>query len=170
MIFRNGFLALILSMAVTFPAAAHVTLEKNSTKPGSFFKTVLKVPHGCDGSPTEKLRVEIPEGIIAVKPMPKPGWQIETTKGKYAKSYAFHGKDVTEGVTAISWTGGSLPDEYYDEFVFSAYAAATLSPKSKLYFKVTQSCADGELEWSEIPAKGTGKELERPAPSLQLVR
>ena len=167
---RSSLAALILSLLATVGAAAHVTLEKDSTKPGSFFKTVLKVPHGCDGSPTEKLRVEIPEGIIAVKPMPKPGWQIEMTKGKYSKSYTFHGKEVAEGVTAISWSGGSLPDEYYDEFVFSAYAAATLSPKSKLYFKVTQSCAAGELEWTEIPGKGIGKELERPAPSLQLVR
>ena len=50
------------------------------------YKAVLKLPHGCDGSPVVKVHVEIPDGVIAVKPMPKPGWQIETKRGPYPRA------------------------------------------------------------------------------------
>ena len=36
------------------------------------------MPHGCSGSPTTAIRVRVPAGIIGVKPMPKPGWQLNT--------------------------------------------------------------------------------------------
>ena len=49
---------------------------------GAPYKAVLRVPHGCEGAATIALRVRIPEGMIAVKPMPKPGWKIDTVSGK----------------------------------------------------------------------------------------
>ena len=67
---------------------AHITLETRQAPAGSTYKAVLRVPHGCDGQPHHRRqRVKIPEGVFNVKPMPKPGWTIETKKGKYAKSY-----------------------------------------------------------------------------------
>ncbi|MDE2468258.1 MAG: DUF1775 domain-containing protein, partial [Bradyrhizobium sp.] len=33
----------------------------------------------------------IPEGVIGVKPMQRPGWKVETVKGKYPSEYDFHG-------------------------------------------------------------------------------
>ena len=39
------------------------------------------MPHGCEGAATTRVRIHIPEGVIAVKPMPKPGWQLETVSG-----------------------------------------------------------------------------------------
>ena len=67
--------------------------------------------------PTVKIRVQIPEGVIAVKPMPKPGWSVETVKGKYAASYELHGATIAEGVKEVTWSGGKLADDNYDEFV-----------------------------------------------------
>ena len=78
------------------------------------------MPHGCDGKATRTIRVQIPEGVIAVKPMPKAGWKLETVKGKYAKSYDLYGAEVGDGVKEVVWSGGDLPDEFYDEFVFRA--------------------------------------------------
>ena len=57
-------------------ASAHVTLERQEAPVGSSYKAVLRVPHGCGGSPTTAIRVRVPAGIIGVKPMPKPGWQL----------------------------------------------------------------------------------------------
>ena len=37
---------------------------------------------------TTAIRVRIPEGVIDVKPMPKPGWTLNIVKGKYAKTYS----------------------------------------------------------------------------------
>jgi periplasmic copper chaperone A len=76
-------------VAFTMPSAAHVTLETQEAKIGQPYKAVLRVPHGCEGSATTALRLRIPAGLIAVKPMPKLGWTLATTTGKYDKTYTF---------------------------------------------------------------------------------
>ena len=98
-------------------AFAHATLEQGEAALGPTYKAVFRVPHGCEGKPTIVVRVQIPEGVIAVKPMPKAGWKLEKVRGAYAKSYDYHGTPTTEGVKEIVWSGGSLPDDEYDEFV-----------------------------------------------------
>jgi uncharacterized protein YcnI len=35
------------------------------------------------------VRVQIPEGGIAAKPMPKPSWTLDKVKGAYAKPYDY---------------------------------------------------------------------------------
>jgi uncharacterized protein YcnI len=149
------------------PAVAHVTLEQGQAAAGASYKAVLRVPHGCDGSPTIAIRVRIPEGVIDVKPMPKPGWTLTLVNGKYAKSHRLYRADVSEGVTEIDWTGGRLPDAYYDEFVFQSFLATDLQPGGALYFPVVQECEKGVHHWIEIPAAGT--DYPEPAPGLKLV-
>src|SRR5690606_31052936 len=68
-------------------ALAHVTLETAEAPAGSTYKAVLRVGHGCDGAATTAIRVRIPEGVIAAKPMPKPGWELATKEGEYAQAY-----------------------------------------------------------------------------------
>ena len=93
-------------------ALAHPSFETRSAAVGASYKAVIKIPHGCDGSPTTRVRVLIPEGVIGVKPKPMPGWSIETKRGPYARSYKFyHGAVLTEGVKEIVWTG-KLLDEH----------------------------------------------------------
>jgi periplasmic copper chaperone A len=60
---------------VAGPAHAHVSFENAQAAVGTTYKAVLRIPHGCDGKATDEVRV--PEGVIAVKPMPKAGWTIE---------------------------------------------------------------------------------------------
>ena len=110
---------------VSSPSFAHVTLEMQQAPADSYYKAVMRVPHGCAGSPTVKIRVQIPEGVIAVKPQPKAGWKIDIVDAPYPKPYALHGAQVTAGVREVSWTG-NLPDAYFDEFVFQAYLTSDL--------------------------------------------
>ena len=111
--------ATLLATANT-AAFAHVTLETREAPIGGGYKAVLRVPHGCKGSATIKIRVQIPEGVISVKPMPKPGWTLETVKGTYAKAYPYyHGTTLAEGVKEVAWSGGKLPDDHYDEFILT---------------------------------------------------
>jgi uncharacterized protein YcnI len=49
-----------------------------------------------------KLRVRIPEGVIAQEPAPKPGWTVETVKGKYAAEYDRNGGKVSEGIKEVA--------------------------------------------------------------------
>ncbi|TCM69279.1 YcnI family protein [Rhizobium sp. BK068] len=151
-------------------ASAHVTLESQEAAIGSSYKAVFRVPHGCDGKSTVKVRVQIPEGVIAVKPQPKAGWTLEKVKGKYAKAYDYYGTPTTEGVKEIIWSGGNLPDDEYDEFVLRGYLTEDLKADSKLYFPVVQECTDGAVDrWIEIPEAGkSADDYETPAPGLKL--
>jgi uncharacterized protein YcnI len=152
-------------------AAAHVTLETQQAPVGGIYKAVLRVPHGCAGAATTAIRVQIPEGVIAVKPTPKPGWALATTTGDYAQTYDYYGTPTSKGVKEIAWTGGSLPDAWYDEFVFRAYLAKTLPANTVLYVPVVQMCEGGATDrWIEIPAAGKSADDYRfPAPGLKLL-
>lgn len=150
------------------PAAAHVTLEQREAKPGTSYKAVFKVPHGCGSSPTQAIRVEIPEGFVNVKPMPKPGWTLATKTAAYATSYSVYGHTLTEGVKEITWSEGNLPDAHYDEFVAAGFVGKNVKP-GPLYFKVTQTCAEGERAWVEIPDGSAGQKLASPASVLTIV-
>ncbi len=158
----------LASCALVGAAQGHVGLEKPEAERGKSYKAVLKIPHGCDGSPTHTVRVEIPEGFIGVKPMPKAGWTLKTKRGPYARSYGYYHGPLKEGVTQIEWSGGSLPDDHYDEFVAAGYVAKELEADA-LYFKVSQVCDKGELKWVDIPGEGvSAHDLKAPAAVLKI--
>jgi uncharacterized protein YcnI len=165
---RTFFLGLA-GAAVATASLAHVTLETRQAPQGGNYKAVLRVSHGCEGSPTIALRVRIPEGVVNVKPMPKPGWTIDLKQGKYAKTYdAAEGAKVSEGVQELAWSGGKLPDNFYEEFVFRAYLTNDLPAGKPVYFPVVQECEKGAHRWIEIPA--AGKTLDDyPEPAAELM-
>ena len=169
--FRELVLGAVGVVAAVCAASAHVTLETKEATVGAPYKAVLRVPHGCEGAATIALRVRVPDGMIAVKPMPKPDWKIETVSGKYPQAYShFRNAKLTEGVTEISFTGGNLPDAFYDEFVFTGFLAGDLEAGKLLYFPVVQECEKGVHRWIEIPAAGKpASEYPEPAPALKLL-
>ncbi|WP_027486437.1 DUF1775 domain-containing protein [Allorhizobium undicola] len=150
-------------------ASAHATFANGEVKAESYVSAVLQVPHGCDGKATTEVQVTLPEGFIAAKPQPKPGWDLELTKGKYQKSYDNHGKPMTEGLVQVRWKNGNLPDDYYDTFVIYGKVAG-VAPGSSLPFKVVQLCgSEGKVAWDEIAPAGTDPHsLKNPAPVLKI--
>jgi uncharacterized protein YcnI len=106
-------------------AHAHVSLEQNAATAGSYQKLVFRVGHGCNGSPTTAVSIRLPEGFAAMHPMPKAGWNIERT---------------TDNLT---WRGGPLPDDFYEEFVMFGKLPAAGSH----VFKIVQSCQAGSVNW-----------------------
>ncbi|MCE4225327.1 DUF1775 domain-containing protein [Methylobacterium sp. C25] len=167
------FAALPLSLSVS-AALAHAVLERKEATPNASYRGVVQIMHGCEGKATTRVTVTIPEGVIGAKPMPKPGWQLATTKGSYAKAYqSFHGK-VSEGVTAITWSGGSVGDDEVDEFTFFARISDDFAPGSTVYFPVEQECAGagdkGLLAWTQVPKAGQNPhDLKTPAPGVRIV-
>jgi uncharacterized protein YcnI len=162
---------ILMAALVASPAAAHVYLEGKQATVGASYKAVFAVPHGCSGSPTVKIRVQIPEGVIAVKPMPKAGWNVDVVEGQYASAYDYHGNKLSSGAKEVVWSGGKLPDHNYDEFVLSSFLTDSLKPNATLYFPVVQECEKGVSRWIEIPAEGAGPahEGKSPAPGVQLL-
>jgi|SRR5688572_18058876 uncharacterized protein YcnI len=159
--------ALVMLGAV--PAHAHITLETSEAAAGSTYKAVLRVGHGCQGSPTVAIRVRIPDGVVAVKPMPKPGWQLSTKVEPYKEPVRYYEQTLTEGVREISWSGGSLPEEWYDEFVFRGMLPQA-EAGTVIRFPVVQECEKGVHRWIEMPAVGQdADELKEPAPGVTLM-
>jgi len=164
-------LAALLIAPIAGPSHAHPSLERREADVGAPYKAIMRIPHGCEGSATTRVRVQIPEGIIGVKPQPKPGWTIDTTRGAYASVYPYyHGAKLSEGVREISWSG-RLADEHFDEFVFSGFVAVTLKAGDMVYFPTIQDCEKGSSAWTEIPAAGqSAHDLKQPAPAIRLVQ
>lgn len=149
-------------------ALAHATLAVTEAPAGSTYKAVIQIGHGCAGAATTAIRVRIPEGVINVHPMPKPGWELATESGPYAQPYDYYGEQLTEGVTEVRWTGGSLPDAWYDEFVFRAVLPAG-EVGTVIRFPIVQECAQGVHRWIEIPQPGEDPDsYAEPAPGVTL--
>lgn len=151
-------------------AIAHVTIEPKNVSRGPI-KFVLRVPHGCAGSSTTSLQIAIPEGLIGVKPMPKPGWAVEVTKGAYARSYDyFHGTKMSEGTKTVTWSGGRLEDGHFDEFALIGYVSDAFNAGDWVYIPATQHCEEGSMSWNQIPAPGiAASSLKTPAPRLTII-
>ncbi|WP_269496450.1 YcnI family copper-binding membrane protein [Castellaniella sp. S9] len=160
-----GIGALALGLACAAPASAHITFETPSAVVGGSYKAVLRVPHGCKGSDTTRIRVRMPDGAVAAKPQPKPGWTLDLVQGDYAKPETLHGATITSGVREISWSG-RLPDAYYDEFVFRVSLASSLKAGDTLYFPVVQECAQGVERWIDTSGKDGA---DGPAPGIELL-
>jgi len=152
-------------------AFAHITLQDKQAPVGASYKAVLRVPHGCSGSATVAVRVRMPDGFIDVKPMPKPGWKLDVVRGKYQTPVSARGTKVTEGVTEVDWSGGNLPDAFYDEFVLTGYIGDEAPAGQTMYFPVVQECEKGVSRWIEIPRDGAqnNDEAGEPAPALKLL-
>jgi copper(I)-binding protein/uncharacterized protein YcnI len=153
------------SLLAAGSAAAHVTLADGRAAPGAYFTSFFRVGHGCHGSATVALRVEIPEGIVTARPQPKPGWTLAIERVPLSPpAKGEGGKPVTERVAAITWRGGPLPDEDWDQF---GVTAKLPDHAGKLYFPAIQTCEQGEERWVETAAE-PGAHLSHPAPALEL--
>jgi copper(I)-binding protein len=142
-------LAALAAACFSLPAHAHVTLEKPEANAGQPYKGVLRIGHGCEGTPTTSLSIEIPAALKGVKPMPKPGWTVKAEPGR------------------LTWSGGRLLDSEYDEFVFVSQIAPEAS--GALAMPVVQTCEKGEQRWVEIAAAGqSARDLTYPAPILRV--
>ena len=160
-----------LFCVISWPAAAHVTLEYQVANIGSYYKGTFKVGHGCGSSPVRQIVVTIPAGVQGAKPMPKAGWTIEITREKLVQPVSDHGKTVTEDVSCISWSaktpGDYLQNGWYDEFVLQAKLPAKAG---MLYWPVSQVCEEGKLDWAEVPKPGQKlSDLKNPAAALELM-
>lgn len=160
--------AAALVTLISGPAAlAHIVADPAEATSGSYFRTALRVGHGCGaGNPTTAIRVSIPEGISNASAQPKPGWEIRVETTKLEKPVdAGHGRMTDTVVSAITWSGGSLPNEQFDEF--GLVLKLPHAPGQQFWLPVVQTCAAGEaVRWDQIPA--AGQRAERPAAMIRI--
>ena len=160
--------AAFVVLGVSTAAFAHVELGGQAAI-GSDYTAVFRVTHGCAGSPTVKVRLQIPEGVVGVEPVAKQGWTVGTVNAKYRKPYSHLGKTVTEGPREVVWSGGNLPDKQHDEFSVRVFITDAFKPGTTVYFPALQQCAVGVNRWIEIPANGKkAEDYEMPAPGVTI--
>lgn len=133
--------------------SAHVVLAQKAAAAGSYYRAQFMVGHGCEGSPTISVQVDIPDGVPVARPQPKAGWTLSYETGPLAEPAMVHGKQKTLGIRQVTWTGGPLPDEQYEEFGMLLF----LSKPGRLHFRVLQTCEQGANDWSGVAAEGKPK-------------
>ncbi|MEJ0019661.1 MAG: YcnI family protein [Acetobacteraceae bacterium] len=144
------FAALAIVALLPVPLSAHVTLDTAQAPALAYVRLAIRVPHGCEGSATIGLRVQVPDGVTAVKPMVKPGWTITMDRADGA-SASGHGS--APPVREVAWRGGRLPDEFYDEFVLQVRMPD--QPGQTIWFPFVQECEGGKVSrWIERPTAG----------------
>ncbi len=157
-----------LALAVA-PAAAHVTITPTTTAAGSYAVLTFSAGHGCDGSPTTTIAIDMPEEIHAVTPTRNPFWVVEKVMAQLDEPITdAHGNEVTERVDQVVYTARSpLPDGTRDTFELSLQLPD--AEGETLAFPVVQTCEQGENPWTETAADGQGpEELEFPAPLVTI--
>ena len=151
--------ALAALLACSMGAEAHVTLTAQTAAAGSRFVAGFRIGHGCAGAATTGLRIEVPDGVASAKPQPKPGWTLAVEHQTLAAPRKGDmGESITQRVSAVSWTGGTLPDDQFDDFALLVKLPADAG---KLAFPATQSCGAAVEHWS-------GADASHPAPVLTL--
>jgi hypothetical protein len=121
-------------------ASAHMGVDLHGATPtaGSGSTIFLRPGHGCDGDATNALTVNIPTGVTNVKAQQKAGWK------------------VTASPTQITWSGGNLPDDQFDDFglklTWPSLPAGVTS--QKFYFQAVQTC-NAELKVTRTGADAT---------------
>lgn len=132
--------ALVASLFIANQAFAHATVKPAIVGVGKFQSFTL-------GAPSEKpiatvgIRLVLPDGLNHVTPNVKAGWKITTKKETINNE---------QKITEIAWTGGTIPAEMRDEFLFSAQVP---SQATVLNWKVYQTYADGSVvAWDKDPS------------------
>jgi len=169
---RRIFAALAAGAAtvVILPATAHahVTIAPTTAAPGGYAREAFRVPNERDDAATVKLEVIFPaeHPLASVSVLPVAGWNVDVHKDKLATpAKAEHG-EITEAVSSITWSGGSIGPGQFQEFPIS------LGPlpqgTTQLIFKALQTYSDGRVvRWIEVPLDGAPKP-EHPAPVLMI--
>ncbi|OJX65512.1 MAG: hypothetical protein BGO95_10645 [Micrococcales bacterium 73-13] len=163
--------AVALTLGGALAASAHVGLSGSSDEAGASSLLTFSFSHGCDGSPTTGLTIQIPEGINSVTPQIDALWDVEkVTEQLQTPIQDAHGNEITERVAQVVYTAKTpFADGYRGEATLSLTLPEDAAGSS-LAFPTIQSCEVGENAWVQIAEEGqTHDDLDSPAPTFAVV-
>ncbi len=130
------------------PAAVpgHVEPQISEAPAGARTTFAFLVEHGCDGSPTTQVSIQVPDGAFDVVPVAPVGWTaaVEEVEPK-----------------VVTFTGGPLADDAQESFGMELVTPNR--PGEDVYFPTVQTCEAGEIGWID-----TTDGAEEPAPRIRL--
>ncbi|MFD4991025.1 DUF1775 domain-containing protein [Cellulosimicrobium cellulans] len=131
-----------LAVLAAGPAAAHVLIETVEPHGDGTSTLTFTFDHGCDGEPTDALRVTLPEGVEALAAGQPDGWT----------------SDVTDD--AVAWSGEPVPDG--ERAAFTLDVRVTGDVGQAFVFPAVQECPSGaSYAWTDTDPSGA-----RPAPTF----
>ncbi|MFZ1721682.1 MAG: DUF1775 domain-containing protein [Microgenomates group bacterium] len=118
---------------------AHVVVRPNKVGVANRETFMVSVPTEKE-VPTTQVTLQIPAGLQSARPHVKQGWDIEIVRGDESNP---------DAITEITWSGGSIPADQMDVFLFNAQAPLE---EGELVWKAYQTYADGEVvAWDASP-------------------
>ena len=135
-----------VGLAVASPASAHATVQMYGGKAtaGGYGALWMRIPHGCDGSPTKRVMITVPASFGSAKPQMIGGWRAKVVTR-------------ADGSRQLIWnaTGAPLPDDQFADFGISVKWPTT---EGKVALPTVQSCVKGKVAWigDEVPTVEVG--------------
>jgi uncharacterized protein YcnI len=137
-------------LAFTSPLAAnaHVSVDPSVTSAGGYSVLTFGINHGCEGSPTNIVTIEIPESVLTVTPTVNANWTVEKVMSPISPAVTdAHGNELTERVTSIVYTALTpLAADLRDQLSLQV-ALPNGDAGDVLEFVTTQDCAVGQMVW-----------------------
>ena len=131
--FRIVLKSMILTLALTSVASAHVRVLPEEVPAGSFEVFTVRVPTEKN-IPTTGVRVEVPEGFTISRVEPVPGWDYEL-------------EEEAGVVSAITWSGGEIGATEFRQFDVQGQ---TPEETGEYSWRAFQTYEDGSVvEWIE---------------------
>lgn len=121
-------------------ATAQTRLETAEAAAGTDVDLSFVVGPGCGGG-TAALRLDVPEGLLRVRPQAPDGWRMTVREGSLAYIYNFRDAMISSGVKSVEWTA-EAPAAGEARFEIRA-SVAVLPVGEKLAFSAVQICGDG---------------------------
>lgn len=143
-------------------ASAHISVSSGPGFANSTQEIVFGVGHGCEGTDTYSVKIDIPAGVTSVRP-------LRSDFGKATLE-----KNAAGDVTAVIWQkpDAELLDSDFGYYKLAIRLKVPNQPFTTLYFPTHQTCkaSDGTLtttHWVTTPT--TGGTADEPAPELKIV-
>lgn len=122
----------VLGMVGPVPVSAHVVVRPAEVLTASFQTFTVSVPNEKEQANTS-IKLLVPADLKHVSPTIKPGWNIAVEK---------EGGGEAAKVTSITWSEGTIPAGFRDDFTFSAQSPAN---PQELQWHAYQTYADGQV-------------------------
>jgi periplasmic copper chaperone A len=136
---------LLLAIAAV-AAPLHVEPQISEAPAASRTTFGFVVEHGCDGSATVQVSIQVPEGAFDVVPAAPAGWTGVVESGTPA---------------VVTFSGGPLAADVAETFAMELVTPNR--PGETVFFPTVQTCEVGEIGWIDL-----AEEAEEPAPRIVL--
>ncbi|WP_435737978.1 DUF1775 domain-containing protein [Cellulosimicrobium sp. PMB13] len=126
------------------PAGAHVLIETVEPHGDGISTITFTFDHGCDGEPTDTLRVTMPEGVELLAATQPDGWTSAV------------------GGDGVTWSGEEAPVPDGERAAFTVDVRVTGEIGQSFAFPAVQECPSGAShDWSDTDPSGA-----HPAPTF----